>query len=1209
MRTLILVTALLLGAPARADFGPEVLIGPQAGHQRSPDIASDGKSFLVAWRNDASAKPAMEALLVAPDGSWSGAPVQLASLRGAGSPPAVAACGQGWVVTWAEPDQVAMHVLDRAGAPLFSLEEKLDPRAAGGPISRPGLACDQHGALVVWGSRNPPELRALLLPHGATAARRLRLFAEDGPGAATSVAATSDDDGFLVAWHAVVSGSGQDGARQIPGTPRTFIAALSVAPDGTLRERRPVPVAEEIPAVGSLAAASAGRGDFLVAWNRAGQQGPLFAARLRGSRVVDAQPLTVGGGSTGAVSATADRAGYLLAWTGGASQGDFGRELRLARLPIQGARIGESSLHASQGHVGEVRLAVGAGRVIAAYAEGQLGPLTRAASLDVWVKGAGGSPPATLLTRGPAPQRTPALAGRAADYLLAWVDESTDPESIRAAVVSPNGPGGSPSNPSLAPPRGIPIARSAAPRQISVAAGTAGYLVAWVDQRGVSAVRLSAAGEPAHPEPLRVSDGAPNVAASFDGEAYVLAFSQGKNVHSARIFEDGRPPEPKVLLGDAVFGPAVVGNACERGACLVTWTRHNAYYGYEHVYGLRVIHGRPEYLGTYARQLIEPEGFAQRPAVAAGGGRFAAAWTAYSSGSDPRRILWRNMDRMADGRGDRAGDLPGRRAVPPALAFDGRRFVAAWVEQDDPDPLRWSFLERGWWGESVRSLGVKGTALALGATPGGGLTAAWVETPSGEPGRVRLRTLVPSGSPEPPPAPPPLETFRLPDLLARIRVSAARRGGDRVDLEIDRMVRALVARVQSVTLRGRLPVDLRQLPGRAQPESGPVKYRSPWGSEISSGGLHVMKAHYTGPAVALGAAYGAAVVVDGSVRIGSLADSVVLATGDVDIAHCDRSVVVAGGRIEISGDGSMLSNGRGFASILVSGRRIDAGSYGGVLAAADGVVAGNAGIATVNTPAARIAGASLEAIGAAAYMDPGLVLSDAAEAPELPLQFEAALATQSSDARRRGAYLFRRGEPRPAAWGREGQPLRGLGGPLAEALAGFEVAFAAPMHVVLRRGPVRVDLAPSRPALEPPAAQGLSLPPDVEAHAVGVYLSARADGVVTVEVDRPGPPLLLVLTAYETVRWKVQLSAGTSVAGVVLGGVHAPDGLDGLPPGTPVLSRVNDYGEKYLYDYPGRTDSGPGVRELVRELTGKDPASFQGAERGDHYRIGPPTTR
>jgi len=988
MRALPLIAsaALFLAARAEADFGPERLIGLAGGTQYQADIASDGKSFLIAWLNQASPeRPSIEVVRVGADGTRMGSPVVLATPRGPTSAPSVAACGKGWVVAWPERERIEVHVLDGAGAPLQRLEERTDPRMVGGRGLRLGLACDGRGALIAWSHDERPELHALALPHGETRLRRLRLAVE-GRGRFHAVAVTSDGDGFLVAWHSEVVLSKVDQGRRTTSVLRHRIDALRVSLEGAAPGQRPIEMftgAETTEhawerSIGGLSAAAAGRDDFLVTWDSYDREKPIHAVRLRGSRLVDASPLTLGGPGVWGVAVVAEPAGYLVAWTHWTNRsvppaGDMAHQLRYARVPIEGARIVESALHVSASTImGDVRLAHGAGRAIAVYAEGRTGEPGYTAGVDVWIKGAGGLPEAAPISLGPASQWAPALAARGPDYLVAWVDASTLPESIRTAAISPAG--------ALVPSKGSVLARSAVPREISVSAGRSAYLVAWVEERGTFASRVSAEGEPLDPAPLHLGDGWQNVAASFDGEAHVLAFVTGKELRTIRIFEGGRAPEPAVRVGELSYSPSRVGMACERGSCLVTWQDSTGSHRSAPVHSLRIIHGRPEYRGTRPRQTILPEGYAGWPAVAAGGGRYLFAWGAYSLDSPfPYRILWTNVDQLAGVHGSRTGELPGHRRSHPSLAFDGRRFMAAWIEEGDSDPLRWGPVERGWL-ELPRSLGVKGISPALAATPGGGLTAAWLETPEKAPYRVRLRTLAPHASPPPPPAPatPQAATFRLPDLMALVRRSAATRAGERVEPEIDRQLRTLVARIQATTRRGLLPVDPPALPGRRQPGSGQVKYRSPWGSETASSGSHVTNAHYTGPGLALGGVLGGVVVVDGTVRIGSVTDSIVLATGDVRIDRADRSIVVAGGRIEIGEDGALLSSGHGFASILVSGRSIDAGSCGGVLAAADGVVVGNGGVATVNVPAGPIDGGAPDSSGAAAYQDPGLVLSDAA---------------------------------------------------------------------------------------------------------------------------------------------------------------------------------------------------------------------------------------
>jgi hypothetical protein len=90
-------------------------------------------------------------------------------------------------------------------------------------------------------------------------------------------------------------------------------------------------------------------------------------------------------------------------------------------------------------------------------------------------------------------------------------------------------------------------------------------------------------------------------------------------------------------------------------------------------------------------------------------------------------------------------------------------------------------------------------------------------------------------------------------------------------------------------------------------------------------------------------------------------------------------------------------------------------------------------------------------------------------------------------------------------------------GPVAladpEALA-MVLSREQPQTVALVLGamdPARAGLVPSRPPRDPPPSPSLSLPSECEAHAVGVYVSTRADNAVEVDVDRPGVPVLLVM--------------------------------------------------------------------------------------------------
>jgi hypothetical protein len=402
--------------------------------------------------------------------------------------------------------------------------------------------------------------------------------------------------------------------------------------------------------------------------------------------------------------------------------------------------------------------------------------------------------------------------------------------------------------------------------------------------------------------------------------------------------------------------------------------------------------------------------------------------------------------------------------------------------------------------------------------------------------------------------------------------------------------------VQASTARSRLPVDFTSL-SRTQGKLGPVNWSSPRGGTTRTGGpgvLSVVDGRFAGKACAFGAVFGSLVLCDGPVKAGGVNHAIIIATGNVKLAHVDNSVVIAKGRIEVSHDGTGLEYGHGFSSLLLSGSRIEASHLAGsVLGAADGVVVSSPnGVVLLNTPGSR---SRLEVMSSA-----GVILDDAIAAE---YAYEAAL--QPDLPVRAGVWLFRQGADVPIGFAREGHELFG----------GWRVAFASPETVLLRRPGEKLALVPTRPRKPPPAAPRLAAPAEVEIHQVGAYSASRPDSVITVEVNRPGAQVLLVLGAYEAVSWDVRLAKDTTLAGVVLGGYHAPDGITGLTPGTPVVTRVHDYGEPYFFDYPkpgqpGLTGapSGGGVepnagKRAVRELTDREPSTFQGAEQLDRVVI------
>ena len=121
-----------------------------------------------------------------------------------------------------------------------------------------------------------------------------------------------------------------------------------------------------------------------------------------------------------------------------------------------------------------------------------------------------------------------------------------------------------------------------------------------------------------------------------------------------------------------------------------------------------------------------------------------------------------------------------------------------------------------------------------------------------------------------------------------------------------------------------------------------------------------------------------------------------------------------------------------------------------------------------------------------------------------------------------------------------------------------------------------------------------------EVHLISVYeaddgaLPGAKRAGAHVRVDRPGQEVVLVLTAYESVRWQVEVSESTTLAGVILGG-YEPQSVVDLPDSTPVVRAWSGEIERPLY-YSYRRN-GVTFRRLVRgvhRLTGRDVASFHG---------------
>lgn len=150
---------------------------------------------------------------------------------------------------------------------------------------------------------------------------------------------------------------------------------------------------------------------------------------------------------------------------------------------------------------------------------------------------------------------------------------------------------------------------------------------------------------------------------------------------------------------------------------------------------------------------------------------------------------------------------------------------------------------------------------------------------------------------------------------------------------------------------------------------------------------------------------------------------------------------------------------------------------------------------------------------------------------------------------------------------------------------------------------------------------------EFEVHAVGVYEGTPTGGAargfqmhptgnVTVKVNRPATrPVVLVLTSYEPVEWKIDAPKG-AVVRVITSGYYKQQ-VVGLDKDVPVAASSYDGGDKeYFYAY--KQAEPPGAREyevketqekyeklerIVKERTKREIKSFQGTYKGESFEI------
>lgn len=153
--------------------------------------------------------------------------------------------------------------------------------------------------------------------------------------------------------------------------------------------------------------------------------------------------------------------------------------------------------------------------------------------------------------------------------------------------------------------------------------------------------------------------------------------------------------------------------------------------------------------------------------------------------------------------------------------------------------------------------------------------------------------------------------------------------------------------------------------------------------------------------------------------------------------------------------------------------------------------------------------------------------------------------------------------------------------------------------------------------VKPAAAPVPPLPRNIirERHRRGPDRTNEAPGEVTVTVAKGKSPIILVVTAYRTIKWRIEAEPG-SLSRVIVSSVY-PQIVEGIDANIPVATLCKVTGDKDAFyadrDTPRMTDH-PKLQaktvekyeylvKRVKELTGKEITRFQGMNTAKAFQV------
>jgi len=686
------------------EFGVDRLaVGPAPGAQRAPAAAWDGAVYLAVWEDDRGGDADVYAARVSARGDvLDPAGIAVATGPAAQRAPRGAFDGADFVVVWEDLRGGDADVFAARVTSAGVVRDRVAVASGAGHQGAPAVASDGSGALVAWEHEDDGRFvtRAARVSAGAVLdATPIEL--PSGAGSQRAPVAAWSGAHYLVAWEDF-RGDGD-------------VYAARVAADGAVLD--PAGVAVSAGAGAQLAPGVAcGLDECFVAWAdlRDGVSYDVFGARVAADgAVLDAVgvPVVRAPEAQFAPAVAWDGGRYLVAWQDARVDG-VSADLRAARVdPVEGAAAADFAVSAAVGDQVTPSLVAGGGQVLALWDDRRAGREegdVRAARIGLpeFVL----DPAGRIVSAAAAQERAPAVAFDGGDYLVVWEARRAlgDVASwdLLGMRVSPSG--------AVLDPAGLAIAADpdADERAPAVAWDGAHHLVAW-EQRaplGVASVRVrrfGADGLPADDVATALASGwgdqrAPTVAAGPAG--WLVAWQDGRSffgwdVYGAFVDAGGTHAAEPFAVSDAVNDQSMPRAACEGARYLVAWRAAVGGCGADagcdpdlDPFCEFTCDADPTHVDVHAawvnplRAAAGPRfavtaaaGEQTRPAVAAGAGAFFVAWEdRRGADADVRGVS------IVSGAAEAGAEVtisaaPGAQGAP-SVAFGGGLFGVAWQD-------------------------------------------------------------------------------------------------------------------------------------------------------------------------------------------------------------------------------------------------------------------------------------------------------------------------------------------------------------------------------------------------------------------------------------------------------------------------------------------------------------------------------------------------